>query len=326
MQNFLSQVFNDLRARRLLPVAILLVAGLVAAPIVLSKGSEEPPTPAPATSTSQEETESEGPEALAQVKLEDTLAEGNGSSLSAFDASDPFAPPEKVLQAARDEAAGDTGALTSDGGAVTAGTDTGTGTGTDTDTGGETGGGGGGDTDDGDGETKTAEFTYVLDVTFWANGDKRRINDLAKLDMLPSELNPLLIFMGVTENAGNAVFLVDATLDAAGEGKCEPSGDDCAYLYLGAGSEEEFTNADGDSYRLIINEIKRVKVGDESGTAASDDDDEVAAGNASKAGNAAHAAIKDSSKARRFQFPTLTDVVVESGKQTDDSTGADNSR
>jgi hypothetical protein len=319
MQNFFSQVFNDLRARRLLPVAALLVAGLIAAPIVLSKSGDDTPAPAPAPSTSQDQTKPEGPEALAQVTLEDALREGTGSSLSSFDSNDPFAPPEKVLKAARNEAQGDTGQLAGpEGGALTPGTDTGTGTP------GGTGGGGGGGTDQGGGGTKTSEFTYVLDVTFFANGHKRRIKNLSKLDMLPNELNPLLIYMGVTENAGNAVFMVDATLDAAGEGKCKPSGDDCAFLYLGAGSEEEFTNDDGDSYRLIINEIKRVKIGDESGTAASSDGDDATASKASKA--AARAAIQDTPKARRFEFPMLADVVVESGESIDDSTGDDNSR
>jgi hypothetical protein len=317
MQNFLNQVFNDLRARRLLPVAVLLLAGLVAAPIVLSKGSEEPPAPAPAPSADQDQGKPKGPDALAQVKLEDALAEGNGSSLSSFDPNDPFAPPEKVLKAAQDEAQGEVPAATPEGGALTPDTSAGTGGG-DT---GQGGGGGGGDTGQGGGGTKTTEFTYVLDVTFFQNGHKRRIKNLKKLDMLPTQINPLLIYMGVTENAGNAVFLVDATLDVAGEGKCKPNRDDCAFLYLGAGSEAEFTNADGDSYRLIINEIKRVKVGDESGSAASDDD-----AAASKASKAAHAAIEDPSEARRFDFPTLPDVVVESGEQIDDSTDADKRR
>ena len=69
--------------------------------------------------------------------------------------------------------------------------------------------------------------------------------------------------MGVTDGAGNAVFLVDSTLETAGEGKCKPSHADCAFLYLGAGTEQEFTNEAGDSYRLRIDEIRKVKVGDE---------------------------------------------------------------
>jgi hypothetical protein len=319
MQNFLSQVFNDLRARRLLPVAALLVAGLVAVPIVLSKKADETPAPAPEPATSQAQSnQPKGPDELAQVKLEDS-GEGNGSSLSAFDASDPFAPPQKVLKAARDEAQGDTGVIPPEAGTLPPGTDTGTGTGT----GGETGSGTpeGGDGGDGDGGgSKTSEFTYVLDVTFWSNGHKRRFQNLKKLDMLPNEAAPLLIFMGVSDNAGNAVFLVDSTLSAAGEGKCKPSRDDCAFLYLGAGAEEQFTNDDNDSYRLIVNEIKKVKVGDQTGTAASDDE---ASASASKS---ARAAVGAEPKARRFSFPTLTDFVVESGQDTNNSTGADQRR
>jgi hypothetical protein len=313
MQNFLSQVFNDLRARRLLPVAAVLLAGLVAAPIVLSKKADEPTATAPAPAATQPK-QPQGPDELAQVKLLDALGEGNGSSLSAFDAGNPFAPPETVLKAARAQSQGDTGATTPEtGGALTPGTETGTG--------GEPGGGtpegGGGG---GGGGTKTSEFTYVLDVTFTANGRKRRIQDLEKLDMLPNQAAPLLIFMGVSDNAGNAVFLVDSTLDAAGEGTCKPSHADCAFLYLGAGSEEKFTNDDGDSYSLIVNEIKKVKLGDESGSAASDDK---ASASASKS---ARAAVGAPPEARRFSFPTLTDFVVESGDDTDNSTGANKRR
>jgi len=314
MQNFLSQVFNDLRARRLLPVAALLVAGLVAAPLVLSKKAEEPPAPTPDASTQTQPEQPKGPDELAQVKLEDEFGEGNGSSLSAFDAGNPFAPPEKVLKAARKKAQGDTGLISPEGGTLTPGADTGTG--------GETGGGtpeGDGD-GDGGGGTKTAQFTYVLDVTFYSNGSKRRFQNLKKLDMLPNEAAPLLIFMGVSDNAGNAVFLVDSTLSATGEGQCKPSRDDCAFLYLGAGAEEQFTNEDNDSYRLVINEIKKVKVGDQTGTAASDDK---ASASASKS---ARAAVGASPQARRFSFPTLTDFVVESGDGTKNSTGADERR
>ena len=73
-------------------------------------------------------------------------------------------------------------------------------------------------------ETTTTTYTYVVDVTFSANGRTRRIKGLEKLAMLPSQAAPLLIFLGVTAEGGNAVFLVDSTLKAAGEGSCKPSG------------------------------------------------------------------------------------------------------
>ena len=309
MQNLISRLWNDLRARRLVPVAALLVGALIAAPVVLSKKADESPAPAPAPKAQAKK--QSGPEELAQVKLDDAIGKGNGSSLSSFDASNPFAPPDKVVKAAQDETATDNGT------AGTAPTDTGTLT---PSTGTETGTGGGGDTTGGGtpetgggGTPKTAEFNYVLDVTFWANGRKRTIEGMKKLDMLPNQVAPLLIFMGVSDNAGNAVFLVDSTLKPTGEGKCKPSHADCAFLYLGAGSEEEFTNADGDSYRLVINEIRKVKAGSQTAATTS----------SQKAGASARAAVGAPESARRFSVPDLTDLVVESTDGTDNSTGAD---
>ena len=50
------------------------------------------------------------------------------------------------------------------------------------------------------------------------------------------------------QGLGNAVFLVDSTLKAAGEGRCKPSGAECAFAYIGAGSEHVFSEEDGDTY------------------------------------------------------------------------------
>ena len=60
-----------------------------------------------------------------------------------------------------------------------------------------------------------------LDVTFWANGKKRKIKGMEKLDMLPNQVIPLLIFLGVSDNGGNAVFLVDSTLKADRRGQVQ---------------------------------------------------------------------------------------------------------
>jgi hypothetical protein len=152
-------------------------------------------------------------------------------------------------------------------------------------------------------------------VTFWANGRRRKIEGLRKLDILPNEASPLLIFMGVTERAGNGVFLVDSTLETTGEGRCKPSRADCAFLYLGPGSEQEFTNEDGDSYRLRIDEIRKVKVG------ANPDGDAAASG--AKSDAAATAAVEHG---RFSAFPELVDVIEESGQLDDDSSSAETGR
>jgi hypothetical protein len=126
---------------------------------------------------------------------------------------------------------------------------------------------------------------------------------MEKLDMLPSQSSPLLIFMGVTPKGSNAVFLVDSTLEAAGEGKCKPSAAECAFAYIGAGSEYIFTEDNGDSYTVRIDEIRKVKVG--------------AGANSAKAkGAKAHAAVGPN---RRFVPPLVADLVVEASETTQTS-------
>jgi hypothetical protein len=319
MKIFLLDLWTDLRAKRLWPVALLLLAGLVAAPVVLSKKAGDAPVAAPPSASKVESDEPEGPAQLAEVKLEE-LEGSSGSSLSAFDPSNPFAPPRKVLEAARRDDEGDSG------GAAAGSTVAEAGGGTAADPGGsiggdvnfnfgDTGGGntGGGDTGDtgdtggGDGGgTKTTAYTYVLDVTFSANGRTRKVKNMQKLDILPNAASPLLIFLGVTENAGSGVFLVDSTLTAVGEGNCKPSDAECAFLYLGPGSEHEFTNEEGDSYTLRVDEIRRVKLG--------------AKASASKKDKRANAAVgRSTAEPRRFTLPLLADLVSVSSGGGDDS-------
>jgi hypothetical protein len=334
MKNLLLDLWHDLRAKRLWPVALVLLAGLVAVPVVLLKKAEEPTVSSPLPATKAEAPEPEGPAQLAEVKLEE-LGQGTGSSLSSFDdPSNPFAPPQKVLDKIQRESAGadagvgaggDSGSggsggsasgggeVSLDGGSLGGGAGAGGGS---TDTGsGDTGGGTTGRTGDtgdtppppvdGGKKTTTVNYTYVADVTFRANDRRRKIKAMEKLDILPDRASPLLIFLGVTENAGNAVFLVDSTLDAAGEGSCKPSRSECAFLYLGPGSEHEFTNDEGDSYTLRVDEIRRVELGGGKKKAAASKKDR----------KTASAAVEQPSPRRRFSVPLLADVVsVSSGE------------
>ena len=343
MKTFLLDIWHDLRAKRLWPVAVVLLAGIVAVPFVLAKKAEEPTVTAPAPAAEAEAPKADGPAELAQVKLEE-LGQGTGSSLSSFkDPSNPFAPPRKVLEkisaeadgsgapaeggsggdatvkggslgggASADEAPADTGSGGSGGGS-TSGGDTGGGIG-DT---GETGDTGDtGDTPappvDGGEKTTTVNYTYVADVTFRANNRRRKIKAMEKLDILPDRANPLLIFLGVTENAGNAVFLVDSTLAAAGEGTCKPSNSNCAFLYLGPGSEHEFTNDEGDSYTLRVDEIRRVKLDDGKKKAGASKKDKTVSG----ASLVQPSARRAPSGHRRFSVPLLADLVSVSSTES----------
>ncbi|HEX2414109.1 MAG TPA: hypothetical protein VHJ37_02720 [Thermoleophilaceae bacterium] len=314
MKVFLSDLWLDLREKRLWPVAVALLLGLVAVPVLLAKPAEDPGPPPAAVAPAQKAQAADKELAeIARVELGDTDGGGSGSTLGVFDPSDPFRPPSKVIKKAEeDEAGADVGGLvlvpesTGAGGASAGGGETDSGGGSYTG-GGDTGGGetGGGQTPDSGGQTTTTTYKYVADVTFSANGRTRKIKGLEKLDMLPSQAAPLLIFMGVTAEGGNAVFLVDSTLDAAGEGRCKPSPSDCAFAYIGAGSEHIFTDEDGDSYALRIDEIRKVKVSPKAKRAR--------AGKAS--GARANAAVGAS---RRFAVPLVADLVIEAHQSLDD--------
>jgi hypothetical protein len=254
MKIFLLDLMHDLREKRLWPVALVLVIALVAVPVVLSKPAPTPPPPDPAPQEARSEQDLKG---LAKVVLA-KQDEGKGSELNLFDTTNPFKPPKGVLK--KDE--GETG-TTSTG----TGPSTGTGVGNAVTGGSEAGGfGGGGETTPTQPQTpsttqpKTTQFTYVVDLKWTHGNNTRKVEGMQRLEMLPNENAPLLVFLGVDAKANNAVFMVDSSIKPTGEGKCKPSADDCSFLYLGSGSEELLTAADGKTYTLQILEIRKVEV------------------------------------------------------------------
>lgn len=295
MRDLLQDVWHDLRAKRLWPVAALLTVAILAVPSVLTESSADPAEldAPPATGPGPA---ADGPEV--QLDTADAESSSVGSALDVFAAKDPFKPPKDVTSSS---STADSGAP-----AGAAGDDSGGGDGSVPLDGGGFGAPGqplapGGQPPVPNGPPSSAEYEYVADVTFWHDDKRRKLQGMHKLDMLPSQAAPVLIFMGTSDEGGNAVFLVDSTLKTAGEGTCEPSAANCAFVRIGPGAEHSFTNDLGESYRLRVDEIRRVKLG----TASS------AAGDGPVARTA-------TGSARRFALPALADLVV----ATDDGRSA----
>jgi hypothetical protein len=309
MKIFLLDLWHDLQQKRLWPVAALLLIGLVAVPVILAKPATEPAAP-PVPPAAASAADREQLAALTKVQLGEEEV-GKGSTLGVFDPADPFKPPKGAI-ASEEPSGSDAGPSPSGDAGATGDTGSG-GTGGDIGGGGTTGGGdtGGGDTggdNDGGGGTTTTIYKYVVDVTFKANGRTRHIKGLERLDMLPNDSSPLLIFLGVTPKGSDAVFLVDSTLEAAGEGRCKPSGSECAFAYIGAGSEHVFTEEDGDTYTVKIDEIRKVRV-DPSANSAK--------------GAKAHASVGPS---RRFVPPIVADFVAVASDRLENSSNDSESR
>jgi hypothetical protein len=229
MNKFFHELWHDLRAKRLWPVAALLVVALVALPLVLKKHSSTGSgTPAPAVASP-----GAGGNASKAVVVADS-GSSPSSTLGVFNKKDPFKPDKAALAAAHPKSttpsSGSPSQPSSGGGQTTQ-------------TGGSLGGGSNGSGNPNSGGVQVSPqptkpqapkgpFAYTVDVKFGKRGELRLHHDVQKLDVLPNQNNPLLVFMGVTSDGKTAVFLTDTSLKAAGEGTCKPDGNTCSFLYL----------------------------------------------------------------------------------------------
>jgi hypothetical protein len=219
------------------------------------------------------------------------------SRLDQFTAKDPFKPIEQLKPLSGSNVV----AVTSNGSGASAGSGgggatapTSSGGGGTTPTGGgttpTTGGGGGG--------TKPApakKFTYVVDLSFRNGKDTQRFHSFNRLGMLPSETSPLLVYLGVDGTGSQAAFLVDSTLTATGEGQCRPSDTSCGVVYLQPGEKETFTDTQGNTYVMVLDQIRKVEVKAKASHAKTDKSDK---------------AKTADQQPRRFVFPTLIDLEV----------------
>lgn len=258
MRIFLLDLWLDLREKRLAPVALLLLAGIIAVPIVLAKGQDEaPPAPAPTGTTAA---------AIAPV-IESQPQEGPASSkLQTFSPRDPFEPTSRVSAATTGTPATGATGTTGTTGTTGATTPTDTGGGSTIGTGPTTGTGttGTGDTRSTTGETKSRVFTYTVDLRFGEAGDVKAFNDVRRLQLVPDETDPKIVFLGVTTTGKTAVFLIDSKIGVdTGEGRCRPSSDECTFLYLRPDDDHDqavLSDSDGTTYHLRLRKISRVSV------------------------------------------------------------------
>src|SRR5688500_20208749 len=95
MQIFLLDLWHDLREKRLAPVAVVLLLGLVAVPVLLAKPAEDP-RPAPVVAAPKK-ADREALAALTKVKLGED-ASTKGSTLGVFDPDNPFNPPKGTIK------------------------------------------------------------------------------------------------------------------------------------------------------------------------------------------------------------------------------------
>jgi hypothetical protein len=233
----LEMIWRPLVERRLLPVAIVLVAALVAVPFLLKKDPAPAPAPAPVPVA---DSAKDGATADPVVSLASTDSGTAAQRRRVLGASkNPFepGPAPKVVP-------------TPVPGATTPQTTAGTGTGTTGDGGSTTasGGTGGAATPPASAPPASAPPAakpkyelYSLTVRFGASeGDVLPKMNLPRLKALPSAEDPVLVYLGLTKDKKSAIFMVDSNVEPQGDGSCDPSPANCETIKLHVGDTEFF--------------------------------------------------------------------------------------
>jgi hypothetical protein len=222
--NVITTTWRQLIRRRLWPVALLLIAALAAVPVLLA---QEPDVPAPTD--------------LVPVvgKAGDTIAEPVVAEVTPEDRSrrrrvlgarkDPFEPAPPAKKAKADEPKSEPkveAPPTTDTSTVLP----------------PTGGGVGVPAPVGPVAPVAPKKYYsagTIIVRFSeATGDEKARFAVKKLEPVPDDELPLLIYMGLTKDGKKAKFLVDASVEVDGDGTCRPHRSSCEMIELSVGETE----------------------------------------------------------------------------------------
>jgi hypothetical protein len=250
--NVLTTTWRQLVSRRLWPVALLLVAAIVAVPVLLKKEPEPIAPSAPATSEAPAETAKADDDAFAEPVVAKASATDRSRRRRVLGTrKDPFqpAPVKKPKKAKKTASTNDEKTTPSDPAPVTPSAPS----------------------------APSAPATPVapapkkkvypkgsLIVRFGeANGGELKRMLLPSLGGLPKEeeKEALLVYTGKVDHGHKARFLVDASLDATGDGTCQPHPSNCETIDLAAGETEFFDVIDAESGETIAQyELDLIKI------------------------------------------------------------------
>ncbi len=270
--DLLQNVYRDLRDRRMLSVAIALIAAIVAVPLLMGgSGGEEAAPPATAAPT---EAPFAGDEQLDPV----VLAEVPGlrdfrQRLAGYSSHNPFKVQYEPPKRGGGGGGAGAGAGSGGGSGAPAAGDTpetvpGGGSSTEPAGGGSTepAGGGGSTEPGGGGSTEPAGggsgssgsggrselVSYRIDVRVGPVGHTKVLKDVASLAFLPERKHPLVQYIDADTGGTKVAFIVNPEAAALkGNGKCVRNKKDCQYLVLAPGDERYFL-FDEHQYRIEL--------------------------------------------------------------------------
>jgi hypothetical protein len=244
----LTDLYRDLRDRRLLPLVLVLVVGLAVVPIALSsKSTSAPPASPPAPIAVAKRSKAPATD----VVVSDPGLRDYHKRLSGDSPKDPFV---QLFNTPKTNPAAD---AQSSGSADTSSAGQSTATVSPTETTGSTAPSGGSASQP-QPQTQSKFYFYRVKVRSGQLGEELKVDDsVGSLDQLPSKSVPAVAFLGVTTNSAfepkTAVFLVSSAVSSLdGEGTCTFAGTYCQLLSLKPGQHEDLVWTDGLVYRINL--------------------------------------------------------------------------
>ena len=247
-------VWHELRSRRLLPVAILLVAALAAIPFLLAKDPEPvAPVTSPVSSAPVSTTAADDPVVALVADGERTKRRRVlGARKNPFE---PAAAPKaaKTAQTLGSDPASTQAATT--GGTQDSGPSSTT---------------GGSSTPPAAAPPASAPLAttpkhyelHSLTVRFGSTDGELKKQNLPRLKALPDAEAPVLVYLGLAKDNKTAIFMVDSNVEPQGDGTCDPNPANCETIHVRVGDTEFFDvkdEAGGTTaqYQLDLLAIKR---------------------------------------------------------------------
>jgi hypothetical protein len=239
--NAVTSIWRQMMARRLWPLALLLVAALVAVPVLLARDAT--PVAAPADVAP-----------AVTAKADDTIAEPVVAKVEASDRGrrrrvlgvrkDPFQPPPvkkpkkaKTADAQADVPTPDPGTTGGAAPTIPSGPIAVT--------------------------PKPKVYPAGSLVIRFGNSEADVLlkTVLRKLKPLPDDETSLLVYLGLTDHGKKAKFLVDDSLEVTGDGVCKPHPSNCETIELAAGETEFFDQIDPETGNIVGSfELDLVKI------------------------------------------------------------------
>jgi hypothetical protein len=274
---FLTDLYEDLRDRRLLPLVVLLLVGIVAAPILLnggsSEGEEEVAVPPPAASASGANASS-----LTVVEAHPGLR-APSKRLAGHTPTDPFT--QRYTGSVRDgglpneTATTSTSTSTSEGGVVEGGTTASSGTPAPPETGAPESSGGSSDGTPNEDFSGGHLYTFTIDVQIsrteeQPNGAQKMGEPTVRKGVkppapLPGDKAPVVTYLGVNYVKGKprAMLMVSRDVSAVfGDAHCVSGTDNCELLEIEPGFPEVFEYGPNDvRYKFNVLKIEIARDG-----------------------------------------------------------------